>query len=542
MMRTKENTFMFEEMMKITKSMSEKIDLSMASIFEHLQSHHEWSKVLDIKNQTMVARQDDERVGLLLDNGIRDLVGDDDAKKDDEDGNDLSNFVDTNLAVNILTTTAKKINAEFQGRLKTVMNRFGEFREGPVKTVERCQSKLENDYPEAAYPKAAKLLDLVRCSVSFNTVEQFFQGTDSFKLARVKNGFLDKGAAFRDIKVNVVYHSENDLENAVSIICEVQLILNQYLHEKKRIHKLYSILRERAYFEMVAAQTEDVKQGGKAKDIKELKFEPILTVKKDVKLSRPDDAVYKCSVEPQLGLLGVNQAAKWRIEPQSFTCVDMKSNSVIFETTAFGTQNHHWLSHADQKYLSLQATKQMVKMFKVKQEDNSFEEDETLRLCVSSDDVINVTEFDKAFENIFILKNCEVFEKRSISDLETVRLCVKLEARVTIGSSKQLSLSNDGAFCAIRGGSYNKNFFLIDLGNATQYKVSSERASGTFAPCFINGDAEYVAVGGSYREGVEIWNVKQRTCVKLLDVDSGYVTCTYSTNNILALCSDSGLL
>ena len=39
MMRNQRGEFLFEQMMKITKSMSEKIDNSMDSIFNHLQSH-----------------------------------------------------------------------------------------------------------------------------------------------------------------------------------------------------------------------------------------------------------------------------------------------------------------------------------------------------------------------------------------------------------------------------------------------------------------------------------------------------------------------
>ena len=49
---------------------------------------------------------------------------------------------------------------------------------------------------------------------------------------------------------------------------------NQYLHEKKRIHKLYSIIRERAFFEMVVK--EDVVDDVDTKDIKLLQFEPVL--------------------------------------------------------------------------------------------------------------------------------------------------------------------------------------------------------------------------------------------------------------------------
>ena len=54
--------------------MTEKIDPGLASLFEHLQKHDQWPKVAAIKNQTIVARQDDERVGLLQVKGIRDVL------------------------------------------------------------------------------------------------------------------------------------------------------------------------------------------------------------------------------------------------------------------------------------------------------------------------------------------------------------------------------------------------------------------------------------------------------------------------------------
>ena len=68
-MRNKDGRFLFEDMLAITQSMPEKIHLSMSSIFEHLQTHQEWHKVLAIENQTVVGRQDDDRVGLLHDQG-----------------------------------------------------------------------------------------------------------------------------------------------------------------------------------------------------------------------------------------------------------------------------------------------------------------------------------------------------------------------------------------------------------------------------------------------------------------------------------------
>ena len=340
------DNFLFLEMMHIAQGMAKKMDDSMLSIFEHLQAHREWPQLAAIQNQSIVERQDDERVGLLSEPGIRD-IGD---KKDEE----LQGFVDTNLAVNVLTTTAKQLDAEFQSHVRAVMSRFGDFRAGPLKTVERCQAKLENEYDAAAFPKAAKLLDLVRCSVSFNTVEQLLAGyegllrhidnTDALELARVKNGFLDKTAAFRAIKVSVVFHPKTELDSAPSMICEVQLLLNQYLHEKKRCHKLYSILRERAFFEMVVTQKDGAVEAAQReiKDFKELKFEPVLNVKQDLNI---DVALYKCSVDSESGLLGLQCEKK-------FFCVDMRTKKVVFEQERKGgSHTHHWVPKPSLKYL-----------------------------------------------------------------------------------------------------------------------------------------------------------------------------------------------
>merc|ERR1711994_654357 len=97
-------------------------------------------------------------------------------------------------------------------------------------------------------------------------------------LARIKNGFLDDAdGGYRDIKVNVVYQST--LNPELKMISEVQFILNQYLYEKKRIHKLYSIAREQTYFDMVVHGEEALSQN---QQLKAMKFGPILNVGNDV--------------------------------------------------------------------------------------------------------------------------------------------------------------------------------------------------------------------------------------------------------------------
>ena len=133
MFETKANRHMSDELLDIARNMSADIIRSMDSIYEHLQSHKKWSNLMDIKNQTCVSRQDDKSVGLLQEKGIRDVL----EVKEEKEGsaNDMKTFIDSNVAVNILTTTAKNINKEFQNHVDTVMGRFGEVASGPIKNV-----------------------------------------------------------------------------------------------------------------------------------------------------------------------------------------------------------------------------------------------------------------------------------------------------------------------------------------------------------------------------------------------------------------------
>ena len=230
MFKVSDTRFMYQELMDVCNNMSEEIIHTMDSIYSHLGSHPKWTELMNISNAAVISRQDHKNVGLLRDSGIRDIleVKEDETKTCD----DIQTFIDSNLAINTLTTTATNIHKEFQSYIQATMSHFGDFKAGPMKKVERCLSKLENDYQDAQYPKAAKLLDLVRCSVTFNTVDQLIAGynglmahmshkSSDIELARVKNGFLDKGfkGGYRDIKVNVVYHSSINV--GVSMICEV---------------------------------------------------------------------------------------------------------------------------------------------------------------------------------------------------------------------------------------------------------------------------------------------------------------------------------
>ena len=146
-MRTGDDAqFLYQKMIETAKGLSLDITAEMDSIYEHLEAHKDWEKVMAIKNETFVSRQDDDAVALLRDDGILSVLEMKQQGDDEESVRKLREFVESNVAVTKLTATAKKINSEFQGVMKQLMTRYGEYQKGPIKKVERCVSKLENDY------------------------------------------------------------------------------------------------------------------------------------------------------------------------------------------------------------------------------------------------------------------------------------------------------------------------------------------------------------------------------------------------------------
>ena len=121
-----------------------------------------------------------------------------------------------------------------------------------MKTIDRCCAKVENDYLDTSFPQCSQLMDIVRGSVTCQTIEQLLtayakltemctQQSSPFKMARVKNGFADtqNTAAYKDIKVNLLYTSKND--DKLRLICEMQFLLSDYLVLKKKSHKPYEV-------------------------------------------------------------------------------------------------------------------------------------------------------------------------------------------------------------------------------------------------------------------------------------------------------------
>ena len=140
---------LFEEMFRIAAKLTANVNESMEGIYNHMMKHDDWKKVMAIKEQTFISRQDHQEVGLLREKCIVDLQESKVTEDEQEEGlQKLKDFVETNSAISNLSFVAKKINRPFQEAVKKVIGEFGAFREGPLKKIDRCISKIENDYQQ----------------------------------------------------------------------------------------------------------------------------------------------------------------------------------------------------------------------------------------------------------------------------------------------------------------------------------------------------------------------------------------------------------
>jgi hypothetical protein len=135
-------------------------------------------------------------------------------------------FYDLNVYLNQLRCIANLVDPSFQRVLRAPFAPLGAgavFEPGPAKSSARCRAKAQADYAGCEWPTTAHLLDMVRCSVTFESAALLLEGLErlysaagrvgtagggSFEVARVKNGFAAGKGGYRDIKVNVVFLSD----------------------------------------------------------------------------------------------------------------------------------------------------------------------------------------------------------------------------------------------------------------------------------------------------------------------------------------------
>jgi len=600
---TKSGHHLFDDLLSVTEGMRSKVIQNMDSLLDHLRSHQDWDEMRSIRmsrKQPVIDRQDDPKVGLLRDPALRDLAesksSDDHSGGGDSEG--LKRFIDGNLALNMLMTTAQSVHEEFQREMRTILSRHGEFQSVPIMSMDDALSGMETNRErvDGAYPKAAECMDIVRCSVSFNTVNQLIDGVHAFtehvqsasssmKLARIRNGFADKkSGGNRDITVHVVYRST--VRDGLKMVVGVRFILNRFLFEERRLRTLDAITSQRTHFEMVTAEIKKRRDADRAPSgrrsrsnsrirqsapslnrrrssqrskmasppmtPRRMVFEALLTVRDDVDLpsrSEPENMFFKSTMQSQLGWLAMN--CGMGRTPDRLYIVDLADHSLIFEHRAYGRYSHHWLSVKNTVYLSLQTAPHTVSMFKVKPSQRKLVEVPSLRIKLDRKVKIEFIEFDRTFSSIVIVhsdRGSSKLERRPLSLMDnkvgSVTVSIALEKGVRNSVTNLMALSGDGKWAVIASGgnAYVNNeerlkiFYLIDIEKGEQFKMTSEHLTRTYCPCFVNGDSQFV-IGGSNAEGLEIWSVADRELVTHCDVgdDTKFVSSTFFANHVLAV-------
>ena len=171
---------------------------------------------------------------------------------------------------------AHALNDDFQNDMDLLFRRINKkalFMRAPVKLEERCQIKVQQnnffspflmvfyvlflflilqsqtDYNDRPYPTCAELMDVVRCSVTFNTCKELIDGLNKFvdrvkqgkagcikQIVRCKNGFKKyenlnvinaEKCGYVDVKLNVIIESKTGQKTA--IIGEIQFLLKFFL-------------------------------------------------------------------------------------------------------------------------------------------------------------------------------------------------------------------------------------------------------------------------------------------------------------------------
>ena len=159
--KTSKDEYLFKYLLDITQEYSKEIVDDMDLIYQGLQNNVSWSDLMSIENHDIITRQDHKTIGLLQEKTIQDFRVNQSEQKDEKKEEELKNFVDTNFAINVLLSSAKAINDEFQQHVAIILSKHGQVKAGPLKKMERCLSKVEQDYFEEPFPRCASMFHLI---------------------------------------------------------------------------------------------------------------------------------------------------------------------------------------------------------------------------------------------------------------------------------------------------------------------------------------------------------------------------------------------
>ncbi len=155
---------------------------------------------------------------------------------------DLLDMYNTTSHLGMLSVIAHAINEKFHAAVRSI---FGidkdtgsskdntvQYSSGPIKALERCKAKTENDYAEESFPSSSKVLDFVRGSLIFDKCIDCVKALDTLqeaaalgktcikRIGRIKNMFIGnrkKGLSpysYADVKASVLVEIDR-----MSMVC-----------------------------------------------------------------------------------------------------------------------------------------------------------------------------------------------------------------------------------------------------------------------------------------------------------------------------------
>eukprot|EP01084_Bolivina_argentea_P312520 541062_1 len=257
---TLKTTLFWELLTRVRNESKNQSDLLLKEKINTIKSYgiDEWKELTSFNVQTEYsnnARQD--VVGCLKPNySLNEL-----SKYPPSTHFSASKHYDTVQYLGELLFRANVLDRIFQKDMKMVAIKIGQekkisvtYRSGPVKTLIRSQTKVENDYISEAYPTAAKILDINRCALQFKDIKSMMMFIECFMqkikskqaecvvdIVRVKNGwsvYNEKLPQYTDIKLNCLVNTKHG-----KIIVEIQFLLDLMSAFKKKAHKLYAVER-----------------------------------------------------------------------------------------------------------------------------------------------------------------------------------------------------------------------------------------------------------------------------------------------------------
>ena len=91
--------------------------------------------------------------------------------------NSIERFYNNQIYISQLIFESEIINDEVMFKIKKIIQPLidskviNEFRSAPIKKLERCIEKTETDYMNESFPQSSKLIDIIRCSLSFSSLK-----------------------------------------------------------------------------------------------------------------------------------------------------------------------------------------------------------------------------------------------------------------------------------------------------------------------------------------------------------------------------------